>query len=122
MLGMKDRNGRWLAVLAGRRFKDRMEILWQMNCAGLPDHSLSTVMRAYCIEAEVARGTKRLYIEGGTKHSLHHAFVKEELIDLVVVRRSPLTRLMKKMAAHRIYPDNALGDVLRQPDTEWYPC
>jgi hypothetical protein len=122
ILGMKDRNGRWLAVLAGRRFRDRMEILWQMNRAGLPDHSLSLVMRSYCIEREIARGTKRLYIEGGTSHSLHHAFVREELIDLVVVRRSPLMKLMKKMAAHRIYPDNALGDMLRQPDMVWYPC
>ena len=123
LMGLKDREGRWLALLGGRRFKDdRMEILWQMNRAGMHNHSLSTAMRAYCIDQEVERGTKRLYIEGGTAHSLHHAFVPEELIDLVVVRKSPLTKPMKKFAANKIYPDNALGELLKSPDVIWHPC
>src|SRR5262249_37861687 len=76
VLGMRDKDGKLLALMGGRRFMDRMEILWQMNLRGLTQHSLSTVMRGYCIENEIARGTKRLYIEGGTSHSLHHGFVK----------------------------------------------
>jgi hypothetical protein len=122
MVGMRDRDGKLLAMMGGRRFMDRMEILWQMNLCGMRHHSLSTVMRSYCMEAEVARGTKRLYIEGGTKHSMHHGFVKEELVDLVVMRRSPLMKVLKKVAAAKIYSDNALGDLLREKSTPWYPC
>jgi hypothetical protein len=122
VLGMRDKDSKLLALLGGRRFMDRMEILWQMNLRGLPQHSLSTVMRSYCMEMEIARGTKRLYIEGGTSHSLHHGFVKEKLVDLVAIRKSPLMKVMKRVAAAKIYSDNALGDLLRDKDTQWYPC
>ena len=122
LMGMKDREGRWLSLMGGRRYKDRMEILWQMNRDGLPNHSLSTVMRSYCIEREIGWGMKRLYIEGGTKHSVHHSFVREELVDLVAVRRSPIARVMRKLAKHRVSPDNELADVLKDPATVWLAC
>ncbi len=122
LMGMKDGDGQWLALLGGRRYKDRMEILWQMNLDGLPTHSLSTVMRSYCMEHEIAGGMKRLYIEGGTAHSVHHSFVREELVDLVAVRRSPVAWVMKKVAKRRVSPDNELADVLKDPETVWLPC
>ncbi len=122
LMGMKDGEGRWMSLLGGRRYKDRMEILWQMNRDGLPTHSLSTVMRSYCMEHEIARGMKRLYIEGGTAHSVHHSFVREELVDLVAVRRSAIARVMKMVAKRRVSGDNELADVLKDPDTVWLPC
>jgi hypothetical protein len=122
LMGIKDREGRWMSLLGGRRYKDRMEILWQMNRDGLPTHSLSTVMRSYCMEHEIGRGMKRLYIEGGTAHSVHHSFVREELVDLVAVRRSPVAWVMKKVAKRLVSLDNELADVLRDPETVWMPC
>jgi hypothetical protein len=122
MMGLKDKDGRWLSLLGGRRNKDRSEILWQMNRDGLSSLSLSTVMRSYCIEHEIQRGMKRLYMEGGTAHSVHHSFVREELMDLVVIRRSPIAMLMKKFAQHRVSPDNELADVLKDPETVWLSC
>jgi hypothetical protein len=122
MLGMKDKDGRWLGILGGRRHGDRMEILWQMNRSGLPTHSLSTVMRSYCMEHEIARGIKRLYIEGGTAHSLHHSFVKEELMDLVVVRTSRIASMMKGLAKRKVSSDNELADMLKDETMPWFPC
>lgn len=122
LMGMKDGDGRWLALLGGRRYKDRTEVLWQVNRDGYPTHSLSSVMRSYCIEHEIGRGMKRLYFEGGTAHSIHHAFVREELVDLVAVRRSLVAWVMKKVAKRRVSPDNELADVLKDPETEWLPC
>jgi hypothetical protein len=121
LMGMKDSNGRWLALLGGRRYRDRTEVLWQVNRDGYPTHSLSSVMRSYCIEHEVERGMKRLYFEGGTAHSIHHAFVREELVDLVAVRRSAVARVMKAVAKRRVSPDNELADVLKDPETVWLP-
>ena len=122
IMGVKDQQGRWLSLLGGRRNKDRTEILWQMNRKGLEAFSLSTVMRSYCIEHEIERGMRRLYMEGGTTHSVHHSFVREELMDLVVVRRSPIAMLMKKFAQHRVSPDNELAEILRDTTIEWSPC
>ena len=122
LMGMKDRNGRWLGILGGRRHKDRMEVLWQMNRAGLSAYSLSTVMRSYCMENEIGRGMKRLYFEGGTAHSLNHSFVKEQLMDLVVVRKSVIAKVMKMMAKRTVSPDNELADVLKDPCTVWLSC
>jgi hypothetical protein len=122
IMGLKDKDGRWLSLLGGRRNKDRTEILWQMNRDGLSSFSLSTVMRSYCIEHEIERGMKRLYMEGGTAHSVHHSFVREELMDLVVIRRSAVALLMKKFAQHRVSPDNELADVLKDPETLWLAC
>ena len=122
ILGVKDKNGRWLSLLGGRRHDGRMEILWQMNRAGLNAYSLSTVMRSYCIEEEVTRGTKRLYLEGGTPHSLHHSFVREELVDLVVMRRSWVAKAMRKLVTYRVGTDNELANILRSKDFKWYPC
>src|SRR5260370_22680415 len=96
LMGMKDKDGRWLGILGGRRYKDRMEILWQMNRDGLPTYSLSTVMRSYCMEHEIGRGMKRLYFEGGTSHPLHNSFVEEALMDLVGVRQAPLAQSVKR--------------------------
>jgi hypothetical protein len=122
LMGMKDAAGRWLALLGGRRYRDRTEVLWQVNRDGYPTHSLSSVMRSYCIEHEVERGMKRLYFEGGTAHSIHHAFVREELVDLVAVRRSLVGWVMKRVAKRRVSPDNELADVLKDPGTVWLPC
>jgi hypothetical protein len=122
LMGMKDSDGRWLALLGGRRYRDRTEVLWQVNRDGYSTHSLSSVMRSHCIEHEIERGMKRLYFEGGTAHSISHAFVREELVDLVAVRRSPVAWVMKKVARRRVSPDNELADVLRDPETVWLPC
>ena len=39
LMGMKDKDGRWLSLLGGRRHHDGTEILWQMNrtvCRPIP--------------------------------------------------------------------------------------
>ena len=88
MFGLKGESGEWLSIVGGRRFYDRTEVLWQMNRDGYPTHSLATVMRSYYLEHEIGEGKKRFYVEGGTKHSIHHSFAKEQLIDFVAVRQS----------------------------------
>jgi hypothetical protein len=122
MLGLKDKDGRWLSLLGARRNHDRAEILWQMNRDGLRSYSLSTVMRSYLIEHEIAHAMRRLSCEGGTPHSVNHSFVREELTDLVVVRRSLVASVMKGFARHWVYADNKLALVLKDKDIRWHPC
>lgn len=119
LMGLQDREGRWLSVLAGRRFGDTSEILWQLNRAGHPAHSLGTVMRSYCMEQEIARGAKRLQVEGGTFHSMHHSFTQEKLVDLVVVR-SGLYRPLRTFVSKYITAENSLADMLKSDALQWY--
>ncbi len=119
LMGVKDAGGCWLSIVAGRRFSETSEILWQMNRDGYPMHSLGTVMRSFCMEHELLRGAKRLQVEGGTFHSMHHSFVLEEIVDLVVVR-SRSQRVMRSLVTRFIPPDNSLAEMLKNDKLEWH--
>lgn len=122
IMGLKDRDGRWLSMLGGRRYSGRSEILWQMNRDGFAADSLSTVMRSYFIEHEIRHGSTRLYIEGGTPQPIRFSFVQETLTDLAVVRRSALGRMMARLSRYYISPDNELANMLDAQDLCWQRC
>jgi hypothetical protein len=111
-MGIKDRDGRWLSLLGGRRHHAGTEILWQMNRGGLSAYSLSIVMRSYFIEHEIAHGMTKLYMEGGTAHPMRFSFNNDKVTDLVVIRRSRLALLVPKLVRLFIKPDNELALML----------
>jgi hypothetical protein len=112
LMGLKDREGRWLSLLGGRRHNAGTEILWQMNRDSLSAYSLSIVMRSYFIEHEIAHGMTKLYMEGGSFHPMRFSFVYDKVTDLVVMRRSWLALLIPKLAKLFIKPDNELALML----------
>ena len=114
-MGIKDRDGRWLSLLGGRRRHDGTEILWQFNRDGLEVYSLSLVMRSYFIEHEIAHGMQRLYIEGGTPHPMRFSFVKQKVTDLVFLRKTRLSSIIRSIAKHVIKQDNDLAQMLLDP-------
>jgi hypothetical protein len=117
--GVKARDGTWLSMVGGRRHEGVTEIEWQMNRAGLPRYSLSTVMRSYLLEHEVAQGTGKIMFQGGTTHSMRNALIGSNVLDILIVRRSPLARLVRQLAK-RFFPEsNFLGKVLRDPNLVW---
>lgn len=122
LMGVKDKEGRWLSMLGGRRYSDHSEILWQLNRDGYGTDSLSTVMRSYFIENEIAVGSRRLYVEGGTPHPIRFSFVPETLTDLIVVRRSATAKAVAKIAQRYISTDNGLSQMLGAKDLDWQPC
>ena len=121
-MGMKDAQGQWLSMLGGRRYLDRSEILWQMNRDRLGAYSLGTAMRAYFIEHEIEHGSRRLYTEGGTGHSMRFSFVPETLSDLVIRRETLAAKAMQIVARRYIRPDNELSHMLTAPEVKWMPC
>lgn len=120
LMGAKDRNGRWLCLLGGRRRRDGTEILWQMNREDLASYSLSIVMRSYFLEHEIQDGLPRLYMEGGTSHPIGKSFVREKVTDLVVLRRSVLGSLIPRVAKYLLKYDNELAVTLVDHDLEWH--
>lgn len=120
LMGMCDRDGRWLSLVGARRFKAGSELLWQMNRDAMPLYSLSLVMRSYVIEHEIAAGSERFYIEGGTSHPIRHSFTTESLTDLTAMRSSPLAFAARKLARHIIPSDNELARMFSDTDLVWH--
>ncbi|MDQ2839805.1 MAG: hypothetical protein M3Y72_01940 [Acidobacteriota bacterium] len=88
MLGLRSGRGQWLSLIGGWRQGDVTVLHWQMNAAGHEKLSIGTAMRSYFVEHEVERGARKLIYYGGTPHSLGNSFEREEVIDLLVRRRS----------------------------------
>jgi hypothetical protein len=118
--GVRAADGRWLSLIGGRRHGNTTEIDWQMNLAGLPHYSLSTVMRAYLLEHETARGTRQLMFEGGTPHPMRHSFASTESTDVVAVRRWSVRGWVLRKFSRWLFPrNNFLGAALRDDGVAW---
>jgi hypothetical protein len=117
--GVRAADGQWLSLVGGRRHDGTTEIQWQMNRGGLPRYSLSTVMRAYLLEHEVARGTEKLTFQGGTPHSMRNSLMRSEVLDVLVVRRSLPAWLLLRLARWVFPQSNLLAKVLRDERLVW---
>lgn len=118
-VGVRGGDGAWLSVMGGRHFEDWTAIAWQMNREGMPSYSLSTMMRSYLLEYEVGRGTRRLYFDGGTPHSIHEAFVTSQVTYAVAVRRSMTGTTLRRGLASVLPKNNFLSRVLRDEGMRW---
>ena len=117
--GVRAQNGLWLSLIGGRRHMRVTEIDWQMNLAGLPRYSLSTVMRSYILQHEVELSTEKLAFTGGTPHSMRHSFDCVDAVDVVALRRSPVGWILRRMSRW-IFPEhNFLGHALRDQHLRW---
>lgn len=112
LMCLRDGSGQLLSVLGGRRRNGQAEVFWQMNRRGFPAYSLSLVMRTYFIEHEAGRGTQRVYLDGGSAHSLCHSFVEATVTDLAVMRNSLAALVVRKFGRRFIPPDNELAHLL----------
>jgi hypothetical protein len=118
-VGVKRPDGQWISLLGGRRHHGVSEIDWQMNRGGLERYSVGTVIRAFLIEHEIEIGTSRLYFEGGTPHSMRHAFVSEKAVDIVVAKRSLFVSLLRRVAHWSPPKNNFLLQTLVDPALHW---
>jgi hypothetical protein len=112
LMGLRGGDGRLLGVLGGRRFNADADVLWQMNRSDLQNHSLSLTMRTYLIEHEVERGMKRIYLDGGSSHSLCNSFARGVVTDCVAMRHTALSFLVRRIARRVIPGDNELARLL----------
>ncbi|HEY4380965.1 MAG TPA: hypothetical protein VGN01_11505 [Acidobacteriaceae bacterium] len=119
LAGVRALHGPWLSLIGGRRHSGVAEIEWQMNLAGLPHYSLSTVMRSYVLEHEITLGTQRLVFIGGTPHSLRHSFTSTEVVDVVVQRRSLDAWMLRRFSRWMFPSKNFLGQTLRDKQLQW---
>jgi hypothetical protein len=97
-MGLQDGDGNWLCVMVGRRSAKALYVEWQLNSPDHPAASLSTVMRAHCIEHEVANKTQDIIFVGETNPIWKRACAPEVCGDLLVVGGGVIGLLARKMA------------------------
>lgn len=117
--GMRDRDGRWLSIIAGTRYPDHTYIEWQLNRTDLPRYSLSTVMRSFLLEHESRIGTRKLLFKGGTPHSMGLSLKPAETLDILVVRRGLRGYLLRHLSRWILPRSNFLGRVLEDDSLSW---
>ena len=117
--GIKDASGRWLAMAGGRRRPDGVEVDWQMNRDGLSHYSISTVLRSYLIEDEIARGSTRFYIDEGTPQAIGRSFKGEYTTALTVCRRSLLMRGVTNLIGFGAPEKNFVRQALLNKNLVW---
>jgi hypothetical protein len=123
LCGLRNREGKWLSMIGGRRNGRTTEIDWQLNRAGVAHFSLCTAMRAFLLEHEIARGTERIVFEGGTPHPMRFAFTSARTVDLLAVRRHSARAWLLRCFADRLFPEKnflraALKDFSSDPPQE----
>lgn len=117
--GIRTAAGDWLSVIGGRRYHRTTSIDWQMNQTRFSELSLSTVMRSYLIEHEIAQGSQTLLFEGGTPHSMQLSFQPDCVVDLVATRPSFPAHLLRQHATRILPKNNFLGQILARTDLVW---
>jgi len=120
-LGIRGSNGEWLSIIGGRRQRNGTFVEWQMNRANMTSFSLGTLMRSHLLEHEVSRGSRRLYLVGGTSHSMKHAFGTEHFVDLVTLRRALPTILLRRLGSPLMLEETFLVKALADPKLKWQP-
>lgn len=115
--GLRDQNGRWLALVRGRRQHGFVEIDWQMNSTQYPAYSLATSVRSFLIEHEVTLGSTRLYVEGTTAMAIGRSFLWGPASELTLKRDTPYVRLLEHAA--RKLPGHYLAQTLCNPQLRW---
>lgn len=120
-LGIRSRAGEWLSIIGGRRHQNGTFVEWQMNRADMTEFSLGTLMRSHLLEYEVQRGSRRLYLVGGTSHSMKYAFGMEHFVDLVAMQRALPAFLLRRFARPLMLGESFLVQTLGNPKLKWQP-
>lgn len=120
--GLRCAGGQWLSLVAGHRQPAALVLDWQINLAGLPRYSLSTVMRSFLMEYEIAQGTRKLFFEGGTPHPMRHSFACMSVADILVEHRSAQASMLRHLSPWILPRKNFLRHTWRDPTLQWTAC
>jgi hypothetical protein len=120
-LGIRGSDGEWLSLIGGRRQQNGTYVEWQMNRADMAEFSLGTLMRSHLIEHEIEKGSRRLYLVGGTSHSMKYAFGMEHFVDLVALRRALPSFLLRRFGRPLMLEGTFLVQTVADPNLKWLP-
>lgn len=110
-MGLQDGKGAWLSYLAGWREAGVTYIEWQSNLTMDDSTSLTTVMRAYCLEHEITNGTQRIIFPGGATEIWRRVCVPQTRSVLIVLPNG-LIGLVARTLARWLSPSGQIAKTL----------
>ena len=96
-MGLQDSQGNWLSYIAGWRGAGGTSIDWQLNSDTHESTSISTAMRAYCLEHEIGLGSPAIIFVGGTSPFWSRVCERDVCADLVATRNGLLGSLARRL-------------------------
>lgn len=117
-MGLQDGNRNWLSIMAGWRSAKELYVEWQLNSPDHPSASLSTVMRAYCLENEIGMETRDIIFVGETNPTWKRACVPQVCGDLLVVGGGFIGLLARKLAL-RLSPTGQITQMYRTASSNY---
>jgi hypothetical protein len=77
-------------------------------------------MRSYFLENEVALGSRRLFFEDGTPHTMELSFLRDRVVHLILRRESTRGFLTAAIASRLLEKKSFLAMCLLNQDLEWH--
>lgn len=112
VMGLRDKEGRWLSYIAGWRQPDATFVEWQLNHHEYEAASLSTVMRTYFLEHEAAQGVADVVFVGGTSEALGRYCKPDRCFDILAARRG-VRGFIARQVMTRFRPQSQITFLLR---------
>ena len=97
-MGLHDPAGKWVSYLTGWRTSGGTYVDWQLNSESHESASVSTVMRAYLLEHEAARGSPSIVFVGLTAPFWGRACETAVCADLIATGNGPVGWLVRALA------------------------
>ena len=97
-VGLHDASGKWVSYLTGWRTPGGTYVDWQLNSEAHESASVSTVMRAYLLEHEAARGSPSIVFVGLTAPFWARACETAVCADLIATGNGPIGWLVRALA------------------------
>jgi hypothetical protein len=107
-IGLRARE-EWLSYLVGMRAGTSTYVLLQMNHNGYARYSLSTVLRSYFFEHEIALGQKEIKFVNGTCATFQRCCESDRCVTVTARRGLAAFVLFKWIAPWHSAPDHALN-------------
>jgi hypothetical protein len=101
LIGLRNRNGDYVSVLAAIQFGSRIHVLSQLNDSTLGRLSLSLVLRSYLLEGAIERGCRSIHFLNGISPMLGR-YSTPVTLQLISVDKSNSVSHWMKLAAGRI--------------------
>src|SRR5271156_5559245 len=102
-------NGEWISYLVGMRERKLTYVFIQMNHNGFARHSLSTVLRSYFFEHEIARGQEEINFVNGTCALFQRCCETDTCVTVSAHRRLTAFVIFHWIAPWHIASDHALN-------------
>lgn len=114
-MGVRSADGSWLSYLAGWRQPSRTFVFWQMNRVTDSSTSISTAIRSFLLQEEIARGAREIVFVGGTSSVFQRCCEEDLCVDFIARRQGARGLVFSQLLKRAVAPDHPLRRSCEDP-------